>query len=189
MPSRPTVGPSALLGLALAGVLAGHSLTYRVLMPDAHERTAELARNGHGYLDGANALGLVAVIAALAIVFLGRLVRPNGTERHVLRRLTAFQLTAFAAMELLERLGSGAGMHQLPRVFVVGVPAQLLVAAIVAAVVRLTLQAATIVADRGVGGAAVGAIGAIAATLRPVVVPPLPPTTGAPLERAPPFAG
>ena len=187
MSDRSTVRPAALLGLALGGVLVGHALTYRVLVPDAHARTVELAETGHGYLGGANVVGMLAVIVALSILFLGRLVRRDGDVPRAIGRLVAFQLTTFVAMEILERLGSGDGVHQLMPVLVVGLPVQVMVAAIVAVVVRFTLRAATIVADRGAGEAVARSFGAIALPGLPTAAPLLAPATGAPPGRAPPF--
>ena len=108
MSDRPTVRPATLLGLALGGVLLGHAVTYRLLLLDAHARATELARTGHGYLTGANTLGFLAVVAAMAAVFLGRLLRgETPTASVVAWRLATFQVASFAALEVLERLGSG----------------------------------------------------------------------------------
>jgi hypothetical protein len=187
MSSRPSVRSVTLLGLALGGLLVGHAVTYRLLVPDAHARTAELAETGHAYLAGANALGLFAAIAALSVLFLGRLVRTQGNVPHAFWRLAAFQLTAFAAMEVLERLGSGAGVRGLLPTMVVGVPVQILVASVVTVVVRFIVRAATIVADRAARGAASWSFGAIAPIVSRVAAPPLAPATGVPPGRAPPF--
>jgi hypothetical protein len=187
MSSRPSVRSATLLGLALGGVLVGHALTYRALVPDAHARTVELAETGHAYLGGANALGLFAAIAALSILFLGRLVRAQGDVPNAFWRLAAFQLTTFAAMEVLERLGSGAGVHGLLAAMVVGLPVQVLVAGVVAIIVRFIVRAATIVADRDARGAASWSFEAIASIVAFVAVPPLAPATGVPPGRAPPF--
>jgi len=184
---RSTDRPMTVLGLALGGVLLGHAVTYRVLTPDAHARTVELAQTGHGYLGGANALGCFAAIAALSVLFLGRLVRAHDATPRVLWRLVAYQLTTFAAMEVLERLGSGAGLRQLPPVILVGLPAQVLVAALVALLVRFLVRAATVVADRAARGAAEWSVGAIAHILRRAVVAPRAPATGSPPGRAPPL--
>jgi hypothetical protein len=123
MSGRRSIRPSIVLGLALGGVLVGHTLAYRLLLPDAHARTLELARSGHGYLSGANVVGLVAAIVALSAVFLGRLLRSEEAETwSILWRLVAFQMAAFASMEILERLASGAGSSRLLPVLAVGFP-------------------------------------------------------------------
>ena len=54
-----------MLGLALGGVLLGHTAAYRLLIPDAHTRTLELAASGHGYLSGANVVGALRLAERL----------------------------------------------------------------------------------------------------------------------------
>jgi hypothetical protein len=178
---------SVVLGLALGGVLAGHALTYRLLLPDAHARAAELANSGHGYLSGANAIGLVAIMAALCVTFLRELlVREPGRPAAVLGRLCAFQLSAFVAMEIAERVGSGSGMHHVGQILAVGIPAQVLVAAAVALVMRWVVRAASVAATaRGRGGVATpGAalpLSVVPASFRPARV-----AFAIPAGRAPP---
>ncbi len=183
-----TVRPAALLGLALGGVLVGHSLTYRVLVPDAHARAVTLADTGHAYLGGANMLGLVAAVAALSILFLGRLLRGTAASPRVAVRLMAFQLTTFAAMEVLERLGSGAGVRQLLPALLVGIPTQIVVAGIVAVLVRCILRAASIVADRTPGGSDAWSVDGLVRIVQPLAHAPLAPVGGAVQGRAPPLA-
>lgn len=45
---------------------AGHSLTYRLAAPGAHERALSVARTGHGYLDSLHSL--VGVCLALVLI-------------------------------------------------------------------------------------------------------------------------
>ena len=187
MLSRSSARPAVLLGLALGGVLVGHALTYRAFVPDAHVRAAELADTGHAYLGGANPLGLVAAVVALSVLVLGRLVRAEGDVPDAFWRFAAFQLTTFAAMELLERLGSGAGLRGLLPALLVGLPVQALVAAVVALVVRSVARAAAIVADRDVHGAAPWPVWTMTRVVVPIAVPALAPVTGAAQGRAPPF--
>lgn len=145
MSARRSIRPSLVLGLALGGVLLGHTLTYLLLVPDAHARAAELARTGHGYLDRANAIGVLAAVASLCAVFLGGLLRSESAPTSsILGRLAGFQLAAFAAMEILERISSGAGMSRLAPVLVVGLSIQGIVAIGIALIARLLLR----VADR-----------------------------------------
>jgi hypothetical protein len=142
MSRRPTPGPGSLLALGLGGVLAGHTLTYRLLVPDAHARVAELARTGHGYLSGANAVGASIAIAALAVVFLGGVLgSPIGDGHGIARRLVAFQVAAFCSMEILERVATGSGAHDLAPLLLVGLPVQILVAVAIGALVRLLVGA------------------------------------------------
>jgi hypothetical protein len=187
MSSRSSVRPAVLVGLALAGVLMGHALTYRALVPDAHARAAELAGTGHAYLSGANAIGLVAAVVALSVLFLGRLVRAEGDAPHAFVRVAAFQLVTFVAMELLERIGGGAGLRGLLSALLVGVPVQVLVAGVVALIVRWILRAAAIVAERNVRGAAPWPVWAVGPAAGQVAVPALAPVTGPAQGRAPPF--
>lgn len=155
MSDRPTIRPATLLGLALGGVLLGHAVTYRLLLPDAHARATELARTGHGYLTGANTLGLLAVVAAMAAVFLGRLLRgETPTASVVAWRLATFQVASFAALEVLERLGSASGFDRMVPLLLIGVPAQLLVAGLVVLLVRFAIRTAAVVADLAVHGTA-----------------------------------
>src|SRR2546429_229102 len=46
MTSRPSSRPSLVLGLALGGVLLGHTVAYLLLLPDAHTRALELRAAG-----------------------------------------------------------------------------------------------------------------------------------------------
>jgi hypothetical protein len=137
------------LGLALGGVLLGHTVAYRLLLPDAHARTLELAASGHGYLSGANVVGLVAAVVALAALFLGRVLRADEIDlRHLTARLIGFQMAVFVAMEVLERIASRGGAKHLPAVLLVGLPVQAAVALLVALVARLLLRVAAAVAER-----------------------------------------
>jgi hypothetical protein len=181
------VRPATVLGFALGGVLVGHALTYLVLVPDAHARTAELSATGHAYLGGANASGLVAVIAALSILFFRGLAGAEPGASRVYERLAAFQLTAFAAMEILERLGSGAGARHLVPTLAVGLPVQILVAAFVALIVRFVARAAAAVAERTARGAPAWSFGAITLIAGPPTAPVLAPAAGPPTGRAPPI--
>jgi hypothetical protein len=135
MPRRPSLHPAALLALGLGGVLAGHTVVYRLLLPDAHARAAALAATGHGYLAGAGAIATVAIVAALAVAFLGGVLRAPIVHRGLVgRRVAAFQVTAFVAMEVVERLASGATGHGLTAVLLVGLPVQIAIATGIAVV-------------------------------------------------------
>jgi hypothetical protein len=136
------------LGLALGGLLLGHTLAYRLLLPDAHTRALELAASGHGYLSSANVVGLVAAVVALAALFLGGVLRSHDSQpRHLAARLIGFQMAAFLAMEVLERIASGGGVQHLPAVLLIGLPVQALIAVLVAFVARLLLRIAAVIAD------------------------------------------
>ena len=98
------------IGLGAAAVLLGHGITYALVHPDGHERAGVLASTGHAYLHLLDGPGLVLAFASLfaaAAVGFGRLGgAPNGGT--LFRRLATFQLVAFTAMEVTERVGSGA---------------------------------------------------------------------------------
>jgi hypothetical protein len=136
------------LGVAAGGVLVGHWLTYRLLVPGDAPRQALLSATGHAYLGLANAAGLALGLVALAAVFLDRITNRD-TEPATLRalavRLATFQVCAFAAMELIERLTSGApasgALHDglLP----VGMAVQVAIALIGALAVRWLLLTAS----------------------------------------------
>ncbi len=186
MSRRSNVRPATLLGFGLGGVLVGHALTYLVLVPDAHARTADLSATGHAYLGDANALGLVAVIAALSVLFFRGLAGAGDRHPRVYERLAAFQLTAFAAMEILERLGSGVGLRHLVPTLAVGLPVQLAVAAFVALLVRFVARTAAAVADRVADGAPLWSSGAVTLIAGAPTVVALAPAGGPPPGRAPP---
>lgn len=147
MSGRPAARRSAVLSLALGGVVLGHAITYGLLVPDTHARAGALAATGHGYLAALERVGLTAVLIALAATFLGRLARRDGSDAPglgaILGRVTAFQLTAFAALEVAERLGAGASLQDLPAVLSVGLVAQAIIALVAALVLRSVLRLAT----------------------------------------------
>lgn len=147
---NPVHRVSAAAGLAAGGVLVAHALTYALVAPDAGARDRLLAATGHGYLPAANFVALLSVLITLGALFLGRLTRPWGTPgwQQLGARLAAFQVGAFLAMELLERLGSGAPLAGLVRsgALVIGVATQLVIAGAVTLLVRLVLRASDKVA-------------------------------------------
>jgi hypothetical protein len=138
------------LGVAAAGVALGHWLTYAIDVPDANAREAVLARTGHGYLPLATELAVVTGIAALAIVFLGRLMRRDrdGSGVATFGRLVAFQAGAFVAMEFLERIAAGASVGHLfhGAILPIGLLLQIAMAGIGALLLRMLLRAADTIA-------------------------------------------
>jgi hypothetical protein len=150
MMARPSRRSAAALGAAVGGVLLGHWVTYLAVSPLAHAREALLHRTGHAYLGFANDAGLVLALSALAWMFLGRLTGRTEAPgfRRLALRLVAFQVTAFAAMEVLERLTSGAPFGELvwDGILLVGVAIQVGSALLVALVVRIVLRGADRVA-------------------------------------------
>lgn len=185
MSCRGSSRPSLVLGLALGGVLLGHTVAYRLLLPDAHIRALELAASGHGYLNCAKVVGLVAAVVALAAMFLGGVLRTHDTApRNLAARLIGFQMTAFLAMEVLERIASGGGAQHLAAVLVIGLPVQSLIAVLIAFAARVLLRAAAAIAgllDRRSLWA-----DAPVAFARASAEPHRPDRTGSPPGRAPP---
>jgi hypothetical protein len=142
---------AAALGVASAGIVAGHWLTYLVDVPHAQARAAELARTGHAYLSLAGEFATVLMAITLAALFLGRLLHPEGPAAPLpvlACRLGLLQAGVFVMMELIERTVAGTGFGDLARggLLPLGVLIQLGVALIGAVLLRLVLRAADRVA-------------------------------------------
>jgi hypothetical protein len=124
----------AVAGVAAGGVLLGHWLTYRIVSPHEQARSALLASGGHGYLAFLNELGTILAVGVLAALVLGRLTDPGRPVRvgGWLVGLAWVQVVAFTAMEVLERLASGAPLDELMHggLLLAGVAIQLAVAAV-----------------------------------------------------------
>jgi hypothetical protein len=138
---------------AAVGVVIGPLATYVLAVGDEALRHSLLSRTGHGYLATAVAGALVigAVTAASVVV---RHLRPppvHHRDESLLRfilRLGALQALIFAALEVTERMVSGASLGTLidQHLLVLGLPVQLLVALAVALGLRALAAAATVVA-------------------------------------------
>ena len=161
------------LSVAATGVLAGHWLTYLVTVPDARARTATLAATGHGYLSLAGELVTALAALSIAALFVGALVDAGSGPRPgraLALRLSAIQVAAFCAMEVLERVMAGSPVGALARsaILPVGVLANVGVALLGAIVLRRLLCTADRVAE-------VVATAAAAPILpRPTLLLPLP---------------
>jgi hypothetical protein len=138
-------------GVAAAGVVLGHWLTYVLAIPEGRVRSQVLIRAGHSYwlfaVQAAVALGIVAV-GSLVFRHLRSLTEgvPAGEERfsRVALRLAWLQVAGFTAMEAAERILSGAsvgGMFQ-HHLFLIGLLIQVLVACGGAFVLLLLSRAA-----------------------------------------------
>jgi hypothetical protein len=133
----------AVYGAAVGGVLLGHWLTYLAESPGGTD--ALLRQTGHAYLTPANEAGVVVALVALAVVFLGGLTGDADESPpfgRLAARLAAFQLFGFVAMEVMERITSGAPLSGLVDLLAVGVAIQILVALLVALLVRSFVRAA-----------------------------------------------
>jgi hypothetical protein len=99
----------------------------------------------------ANQVVLAITIVAFAAIFLGRLTRPGGDGLRtpaLLMRLASFQVTAFLAMEVAERLAAGAPLHELFHgpLLAIGFVAQVACASLGALAIRWLLRAADLAA-------------------------------------------
>jgi hypothetical protein len=142
-----------LFAFAVAGLLAGHGLSYIVAVPDPYHRDLLLDRTGHAYLPAAGRLSLILVIAAVATVVARALSSHRSDPLESLSRLTlrlgALQVAAFVGLEVLERLLSGSPLDAFvgDRLLLVGIAAQLLVAAAGATLMRWLIRASTRLAE------------------------------------------
>jgi hypothetical protein len=128
-----------LAGMAVVGVVLGHWLGYLLAVPDPHLRAEILVQTGHGYWMLAIKAAVVLGFASLGTVLIRHLSGLEGGERPaedspaaLALRLALLQLSAFVAMETIERLivgGSVAEMFQ-HHIFLLGVALQLGVACI-----------------------------------------------------------
>lgn len=142
----------AALCVAVAGALLGHWLTYVAISPDHGAREALLRHTGHGYLAVANQVGLALALVSLAAVFLRGLTAPGAratSGTRLLGRLSLFQAGAFGAMEVVERVTSGAPLDALLRdgLLPVGLLVQVGVAAACALLIGWLIRAAAVVVE------------------------------------------
>ena len=98
-----------LAGVAVAGVVAGHTLTYIVAVRQPGHRDAILNETGHSYWTGAVAAAIV--LGVLAVTALGIRVARGAREPRDPHRfarvapiLAVGQVVAYAAIELVERI-------------------------------------------------------------------------------------
>jgi len=143
--SRRSVPRGLVWSIAFFGVFVGHALTYVVLAGNDAVRTAMLGATGHGYLSPTVHTGLALALIGIAGLFLGRMGRadePVAPVGNLIRGVAGFQVLAFCAIELAERITARAPLHDLTHVLPVGALVQVGVAVVVAAVIRLVLRAA-----------------------------------------------
>lgn len=149
---------TATLGVAGSGLLLGHWLAYALGTPDATARDELLHATGHSYLPYATQVALLAGVIGLVGLFLARLHRRErlGSFAGNVVRLAALQSGAFLAMEVGERLLTGAPLHDLTHgpLLVIGLGVQAVLAVVGALVLRFTERAAEAVetVDRAIAG-------------------------------------
>jgi hypothetical protein len=137
----------------VAGLLAGHGLSYLVAVPDPNHRDLLLERTGHAYLPAAGRVSLVLILAAVASLagraLLSRRPEPTPSFATLAVRLSAVQVAAFAGQEVLERVLSGAALHGLvgSHILLVGIATQVLVAFVGATLLRWLTRAASTLAQ------------------------------------------
>ena len=121
---------------AFVGLIVGHLLSYLIAIPDAARRDAVLAETGHAYLHLAGDIAVVLGFAAVVTIGLRAVAERRATELpsglRLAWRLGALQAAAFVAMEMGERLVSGAGLGELfaDHLFAIGIVVQLVIAAL-----------------------------------------------------------
>lgn len=136
-------------GVALAGVLAGHGMTYALVTLGSPSEL--LAASGHGYLDAAVRVGLagslVAVLAAFAGHLRAALEGPSGygaAAADLFARLLRAQVGLFLLQELGERWIAEAPLSGVLErgLLAIGLVSQLVLAALGAWFLRWILSAA-----------------------------------------------
>jgi hypothetical protein len=148
--SRRSVPRGLVWSIAFFGVFVGHAVTYVLLAGNAVVRSAMLGATGHGYLSPTVHAGLALALVGVAGIFLGRLGRagePVGSVGSLLPGVAGFQVVAFVAIEVAERVASHAPLHDLPHVLPIGTVVQVGVALVVAVLIRALLRAADVVTE------------------------------------------
>jgi hypothetical protein len=135
---------AATLAIASGGLLFGHWLVYLIMSPNATDRESLLAGSGHAYLGAADRLALIATLAGLAVAFLGRVTGAEPADpspRSIAARLAGFQVSAFIALEVAERLSAGSPVGALAHSWILpaGTAIQLAVGALGAWAIGLVL--------------------------------------------------
>jgi hypothetical protein len=139
---------AATLAIAAAGLTLGHWAAYAIATPGAHAREQLLHATGHGYLAFATQVAVLAAGLGLVALFLGRysLREGRGSFGSDTVVLAAVQSVTFFAMEVGERLASGASLHDLTHggLLTIGLAVQISVAIAGAGALRLTDHAAEV---------------------------------------------
>jgi hypothetical protein len=129
-------------GIAGAGVLVTHWLSYRLAVPHAHHRADVLHDSGHAHWPVLSVVGLALfTVAALRLCAHGWRGRPMPGLRATALRLAALQAVGWTAVEVGERALSGRlATLDDNAVLLLGLGVQLAVAVVAAVLVRLTVR-------------------------------------------------
>jgi hypothetical protein len=131
--------------MATGAVVLGHQIAYLLAVPSGTERSFVLAGTGHAYLPTTTRLALLLAVAAAGGLFLRSLTRPaeEPARGPLFRSLALAQAGMFVAMEIAERLATGAPIAGVftHGILFLGIAVQLLLAFGLAAVVKLLFRA------------------------------------------------
>jgi hypothetical protein len=132
--------------LSIAGMTAGHYLSYWFVAPDSHHRDELLEATGHAGESPFVVLSIAALLATCIAVFGGRTPKRPARMLSTVLRLAAMQTVAFLVVEAIERASQGTPLLEAAREPVVwlGILAQLAVAGAGAALLRLLQRAASV---------------------------------------------
>ncbi len=139
--------------MTTGAVVLGHQIAYLLAVPSGAERSSVLAATGHGYLPTTTHLALLLAVAAAGGLFLRSLTRPGeeAARGSLFRSLALVQASMFVAMEVAERLATGAPIAGVfsHGILFVGIAVQLLLAFGLAVVVTLLSRANDVAAALG----------------------------------------
>ncbi len=142
--------PAVLALFAAAGLVGAHVLAYLIALPDQAVRAALLSASGHGYFSAATVVAVVAAIfGSFAAAAIG-LRRQQSASRALRWRYTAVrialvQTAAFAVLEIAERAAAGVSPALIgPRLAVIGVVVQVVVAWLAAGVLLAICRVAAL---------------------------------------------
>jgi hypothetical protein len=160
MHDRRTPRGFPVIGLAAAGMMAGHWLAYMIAVPQASLRVRVLAETGHSYWMIAVQIAVGMGLLGLGVLAVRRVLEagaPSGASGRpglpVGARLAALQVALFTVVEVVERLGArqpvGGMFHH--HIFLAGVGIQCLVAFAIAALLAWFGRVASRVASSARG--------------------------------------
>lgn len=150
MTRGPLARQALVAGVVFAGILGGHTIDYLLLVRGGAHRASVLHLTGHGYMPRA----LTAATAWAALAAIATAVRGyrSGTARAQPRlgpcaaRLALVQSGCFVALEVTERLVSGAPLSHASPFLALGIAVQVVLAVAGAALLRAAEHAGELVA-------------------------------------------